>query len=172
MSDDFPPLPPHHRLILVFCMRLFYFVRCWPPAYGNSSSGQKIRAKRGSNPWSRAPTDHTQTTTPLAQFWFWLVWYFLYMLIDVFCGHLISHKKRGDSGGIRTRDTRPHIRAPYHGTTYVIWFWIPCFFFIASMTARLVTRTPRGKFGKKLRQKGGFEPWSQGRDSDALPLPC
>jgi hypothetical protein len=135
-------------------------------------AAKKIRAKWGSNPWSQAPTDHTQTTTPLAQFWFWLVWYFLYMLIDVFCGHLISHKKRGDSGGIRTRDTRPHIRAPYHGTTYVIWFWIPCFFFIASMTARLVTRTPRGKFGKKLRQKGGFEPWSQGRDSDALPLPC
>jgi hypothetical protein len=64
-------------------------------------------------------------------------------------------QKRGDSGGIRTRDTRPHIRAPYHRTTYVIWFWIPCFFFIASITARLVTRTPRGKFGKKLRQKGG-----------------
>jgi hypothetical protein len=61
--------------------------------------GQKIRAKRGSNPWSRAPTDHTQTTTPLAQFWFWLVWYFLYMLIDVFCGHLISRKKKETTAG-------------------------------------------------------------------------
>jgi hypothetical protein len=50
MNDDFPPLPPQNSLILVFCMRLFYFVRCWPPAYGNSSSGQKNTSQMGFEP--------------------------------------------------------------------------------------------------------------------------
>jgi hypothetical protein len=116
ITGTYRPHPNHYTTcpVLVLTCLIFSLYVNW------CFRGQKIRAKRGSNPWSRAPTDHTQTTTPLAQFWFWLVWYFLYMLIDVFCGHLISRKKKERRRGIRTRDKRPHIRAPYHRTTYVI----------------------------------------------------
>jgi hypothetical protein len=171
MNDDFPPLPPHHRLILVFCMRLFYFVRCWPPAYGNSSSGQKNTSQMGFEPMitgTYRPHPNHYTTCPV------LVLTCLIFFLYVNWCHLISRKKkRQRRGDLNSGYETPHWSPlpPHHLRTS--WFWISCFFFIASMTARLVTRTPRPQeIWKKIAAKGGFEPWSQGRDSDALPLRC